>query len=67
MTLYITGSSFLDFTLLRKEVIGKGWMHRRVRKGFLLPFWKPACGTCVCLGSRGTLGAVGVAAPGSRV
>lgn len=51
MTLYITGSSFLEFTFLRKEVIGKGWMHRWMGKGFLSPFWKWAYVTCVCLGA----------------
>lgn len=67
MTLYITGSSFLKFTFLRKDTIGKGWMHRWMGKGFLLSFQKSAYVTYMCLRSRGVLGAVGVAAPGSRV
>lgn len=63
MTLYITGYSGLEFTSLRKEMMGKGWIHSWTGKGFLSPFWKPACvpgGHCV-------LGAVGVLAPGGRV
>lgn len=63
MTLYITGYSGLEFTSLRKEMMGKGWIHSWMGKGFLSPFWKPACvpgGHCV-------LGAVGVLALGGRV